>query len=260
MRDTSLKWYTYINARPAGPLSAKEIVQKIQSGELNFGSHVWKDGYQGWTRLYDVIDFKPLLPAEPPASLIAEIQKSFQGTPPPLSPRQKEELRTWFIYLEDSNYGPVSDIEVVRMFELGQVNGATYMWKKGFSDWQQAATIPDWSQQIGALKNTEAKLPSDKRSAPRKPFEAKVLLTDGKEVGWAVCRDISVGGMQVLMDRSPGQVGTILKLNVNSHGPIPSFACEGTIVRILEDGRGFSFRFSALSAEAKSAIEKYITQ
>ncbi|RYZ96246.1 MAG: DUF4339 domain-containing protein, partial [Proteobacteria bacterium] len=39
MQDTSLKWYTVINARPAGPLSAKEIVQRIQAGELNFGSH-----------------------------------------------------------------------------------------------------------------------------------------------------------------------------------------------------------------------------
>ena len=90
------------------------------------------------------------------------------------------------------------------------------------------------------------------------PFETKILLTDGKEVGWALCRDISVGGMQVLMDHSPGPAGTPLKLNVNPQANVPGFSCEGVVVRILEDGRGFSFRFTSLSNEAKSAIEKYI--
>lgn len=257
MKDTALKWYTVVNSRPAGPLSAKEIVQRIQSGELGFASHVWKEGFNGWTRIYDVIDFKPLLPAEPSASVIAEIQKSTQASPPPLSPKQKEELRTWYVYLDETNYGPISDREVDMLIQSGRVSGATYMWQKGFPDWQQASTIPAWQKQVSGGKSEKK---ADKRSAPRKPFETKVILTDGKEVGWALCRDISVGGMQVLMDRAPGPVGTQLKLNVNTRGNVQGFTCEGTIVRILEDGRGFSFRFTHLSADAKSAIEKYIVQ
>ncbi|MGZ3686350.1 MAG: PilZ domain-containing protein, partial [Bdellovibrionota bacterium] len=60
------------------------------------------------------------------------------------------------------------------------------------------------------------------------------------------------------MDHSPGPAGTPLKLNVNPQSNLPGFACEGVLVRILEDGRGFSFRFTSLSPEAKNAIEKYI--
>ena len=45
LKDTALKWYTVVNARPVGPLSAKEIVQRLQANELNFASHVWKDAY-----------------------------------------------------------------------------------------------------------------------------------------------------------------------------------------------------------------------
>lgn len=256
LKDTALKWYTVVNSRPVGPLSAKEIVQRIQGGELSFVSHVWKEGFSGWTRIYDVIDFKPLLPPEPSPSLIAEIQKSTQASPPPLSPQQKEELRTWYIYLDEANYGPISDREVQTLIQAGRITGGTYMWKKGFSDWQQASTIPAWAGVVGKKEEK----PADKRATPRKPFETKILLTDGKEVGWALCRDISVGGMQVLMDNAPGPVGTALKLNVNTHGPIQGFTCEGTIVRILEDGRGFSFRFTHLSQDAKAAIEKYIGQ
>ncbi|MCO5143958.1 MAG: GYF domain-containing protein [Oligoflexia bacterium] len=258
LEDTALKWYTVVNSRPVGPLSAKEIVQRIQAGELNLASHIWKEGFSSWTRLYDVIDFKPLLPAEPSVSLIAEIQKSTQASPPPLAPKQKEELRTWYIYLDESNYGPISDIEVQSLIQSGRVKGTTYIWQKGFADWQQAKEVDVWKKLLAgqAIPATQAK--PDKRATPRKPFEAKILLTDGKEVGWALCRDISVGGMQVLMDHSPGPAGTQLKLNVNPATGVPGFACEGVIVRTLEDGRGFSFRFTQLSAEAKGAIENYI--
>lgn len=252
MQDTALKWYTVVADRPVGPLSAKEIVQRIQAHELNFASHVWKVGFSGWTRIYDVIDFKPLMPSEPSSATLAEIQKSTQAPPPPLAPQQKEELRVWYVYLDEASYGPVSDRELTALIEAGRVNTATYMWTKGFADWQQGKDVDYWKKRLG--KPAAA----DKRAAPRKPFETKILLTDGKEVGWALCRDISVGGMQVLMDHSPGPTGAHLKLNVNPNGGVPGFSCEGVVVRILEDGRGFSFRFTSLSPEAKASIEKYI--
>jgi PilZ domain/GYF domain 2 len=279
MQDTALKWYTVVNARPVGPLSAKEIVQRLQAGELNFASHLWKEGLTSWTRIYDVIDFKSLLPAEPSPSLIAEIQRSTQAAPPPLAPKQKEELRTWYLYIDEANYGPISDLEVQSLLDSGRINATTYMWQKGFTDWMAMKDIESWARRLSAppaarlppaaaaaanpfaavsAPVAQAAAPADKRHAPRKPFETKILLTDGKEVGWAICRDISVGGMQVLMDHAPGPAGTALKLNVNPQGNIPGFACEGSIVRILEDGRGFSFRFSSLTEAARSAIERYI--
>lgn len=267
LQDKSLKWYTYINGRPVGPLSAREIVQRIQGGDLNFGSHVWKEGYQGWTRIYDVIDFKPLLPAEPAASLIQEFQKATQTAPPPLSPKQKEDLRTWFVYIDNADYGPISDVEVTSLIESGRIGPSTYMWQKGLADWMMASDIPIWTKEVNKGKAAQeakrvaqkaASLPPERRGAPRRPFQAKVLLTDGKEVGWAVCRDISIGGLQLLMDHAPCDVGAHLRLNVNAHGSLTGFACEGTVVRILEDGRGFSFRFANLSNEAKQSIEAYI--
>jgi hypothetical protein len=259
LQDTAPKWFTVVNARPIGPLSAKDIVTRIQAGELSFASHVWKEGFSGWTRIYDVIDFKPLLPAEPSAALIASFQKpAAQVAPPPMAP--KPDLRTWYIYLDEANYGPISDSEVATLIQAGRITLATYMWQKGFADWTPAKDVPAWSNAFSGVAPAVVTKQFDKRSAPRKPFETKILLTDGKEVGWAICRDISVGGMQVLMDHSPGPAGTELKLNVNPQGNVPGFACEGTVVRILEDGRGFSFRFKTLSADARAAIEKYIAQ
>jgi len=254
MQDKSLKWYAVVNSRPVGPLTAAEIAERLKAGELNFASHLWQEKQDGWMRIYEIQDFQCLLPSQPAHSLIAEIQKAAQISPPPLSPKQKEELRTWYVYIDETQYGPFSDPEILTMIQAGRITANTYIWQKGFADWQLANNIPVWSAHL------VAETPTDKRGAPRKPFEAKIILTNGKEVGWAICRDISIGGMQVLMDQAPGAVGSELKLNVSAAGNMPSFTCDGSIVRILEDGRGFSFRFSSLPNEAKSAIEKYIAQ
>ena len=66
--------------------------------------------------------------------------------------------------------------------------------------------------------------------------------------------------MQVLTDRIPGAVGSRLKLNVSPSGEkaVEPFVAEGVIVRILEDGRGFSFRLEQISDQARAAIQKYI--
>jgi hypothetical protein len=67
--------------------------------------------------------------------------------------------------------------------------------------------------------------------------------------------------MQVLTDQVPGPVGTKLKLNVSPAGKgkkLDAFIAEGEIVRILEDGRGYSFRFTQLAPAARKSIESYI--
>jgi hypothetical protein len=72
--------------------------------------------------------------------------------------------------------------------------------------------------------------------------------------------------MQVLTDEIPGGVGTELRLNISPPDllhPDPKrtvepFVARGQIVRLLEDGRGFSFRFTALGASARQIIEKHV--
>lgn len=259
LQDTQSKWYTVSSGRPVGPLSTKEVVLRLQSGALTYASHLWREGFNAWTRIYEVDDFKCLLPAEPAAALILDLQKSArpQPTPPPV--RQREEPRAWFVYVDSTQYGPFAQSELQTLIDSQRVVASTYVWKQGFNEWRLAGSLSDLSALFPKVAPA-VKENTDKRQAPRKPFEAKIILTDGNEVGWAVCRDISVGGMQVLIDHNPGAVGTTLKINVSAAGNMPGFTCEGTVVRLIEDGRGFSCRFVNLPADARSAIEKYIQQ
>lgn len=268
IQDTNPQWFATVDDQLVGPISSKDIVEQIRAGGLNFSSFVWKKTLSGWTRLYEIEDFHCLMVAAPKADLLEEAKKRSSSAPakkaaasPAPAAEAKEEPREWFVYLQETQYGPFAKSEVQVLIQAKRVTPTTYIWKKGFADWQLANTVAEWKDTFAppARAEKEAAKSSDKRIAPRKPFEAKIILTDGKEVGWAVCRDISVGGMQLLMDHAPGAVGTVLRLNVSSIGDIPSFACEGSIVRVLEDGRGFSFRFANLPTQARQAIEKYIS-
>ena len=66
--------------------------------------------------------------------------------------------------------------------------------------------------------------------------------------------------MQVLTEHVPGGVGTAIRMNVTppQDSGIHPFVAQGVVVRVLEDQRGFSFRFIEISDDAKKAIESYI--
>jgi hypothetical protein len=92
---------------------------------------------------------------------------------------------------------------------------------------------------------------------------AQILMSDEQTVIVGICRDISIGGLQVLTDRAPAPVGSKLKMNISPSGDgsgkgFQPFVAEGVVVRVLEDGRGFSFRFSKLSDAARRSVEDYI--
>ena len=259
--QTEKKWFVAMEERLVGPVSGKEIALWVKGGELTLADFAWQEGFSAWKRLSDVKDFQPLLPSEPNPALMAHARTRLQQREEPVStvpPPPGAEQRIWFLYMNNAQYGPFSASEVHMMVEAGRVNENTYLWKKGMTDWVLAAEVGELSLKLNKPTKAVSARNAEKRQTPRRPFEAKILLTDGQEVGWALCRDISIGGMQLLMDHVPGDVGAQLKLNVTASADIPAFACDGEIVRVMEDGRGFSFRFLSLPAKAKAAIEKYI--
>lgn len=256
------KWFVVVSEKLLGPVSGKEIALWFQSGDITLATPIWMEGFTDWKRIHEVKDFAALQPTTPGMDLLAQAKSRLHKEPEsPLKtpPPPGKEQRIWFLYMNDSQYGPFSESEVRMMADAGRVSAQTYVWKKGMADWQLAPSITELNLKFVNTPKQPAKQMTEKRQTPRRPFEAKILLTDGQEVGWALCRDVSIGGMQVLMDRVPGGVGTTLKLNISAANDIPSFTCEGEIVRILEDKRGFSFRFVNLPPKAKGAIEEYIS-
>lgn len=268
LQDTSTQWYTVSEDEVIGPLTNQDVLLQVQAGQLNYASFLWKEGTDKWTRIVDIPAFAPILPGEPGADMLEKIKAKVKASQPAASaggppPIPAQEQRRWYVYIDNAQYGPFGDQELRGLIGAKRVTAETFIWKKGFDDWKLAQEVSMWSDEFAdapAAKKPAAEESSDRRRMPRKPLEAKLLLTDGNEVGWALCRDISVGGMQVLMDNAVSEVGAQLKINVTAEGENENFACEAEIVRVLEDGRGFSVRFTSLPDRARRAIAEYIKE
>lgn len=271
--DDTPHWYIAMGDRWNGPLAASDVYERVTSGEITWAHYVWKPGQAEWKRLCDVKTFQaavPSLPAKKLRNEVTEISKpdvrsGGKATKAKSSSKQSalKEDRSWFLYYNDTQFGPFTEEEILRFLSVGKINPRVHAWKGGMPNWIRLRDLEPFksggSAQAGPVVKTATmkERRKEQREAPRRPMVARILLHNNKNVTEAMCRDISVGGMQVLTDVIPGTVGSKIKLNVSS-GALDPFVAEGEIVRILEDNRGFSFRFSGLSDSAKRAIEKYI--
>lgn len=294
------KFFLALKGRAVGPLTAQEVYDKIKAGEIGLLHYFWRDGWNDWKRVCDDREFTVLIPQKPTTASISHIREKLEGkkkksTPPTAG---DGEIKNYYLYFNSSQYGPFSKHELVHVMKSHKLGRSAYLWMPGWPNWKRLSEIEEFSSfmmpaepppelseprvfkknargktgkiertkesiepTIGARMNSKAGIDaSDKRGAPRRPLVARLFLHNDKDVIVAVCRDISIGGMQVLTDRVPGPVGSLIKLNVSPGDPgkVKGFVAEGEIVRVLEDGRGFSFRFRKITDEARRAIEKYI--
>lgn len=290
-QDDSPQWYIAIAGQPVGPLTATDVYQRVLNGEISWADFVWKPGQSGWERICEIKVFKAAVPPVPGREVLKEAREAAKPaaksvTPPTRKPsaRKAEEeaapepVRNWFLYFNDSQHGPVSDAELEHALGIGKINARVHAWKEGMSDWERIEKLPEFRDAVARLKTAPVKRAGppprpdrkepariENRSSPRRPLVARILMASqkagGGAVGVAMCRDISVGGLQILTDQIPGEVGARVKMNVSATGAgskIEPFVAEGVIVRLLEDGRGFSFRFEKLSDAARRSIESYI--
>ena len=262
--DDQPEWFISVGEKYRGPFKPSEVYQKLLNKEISWIDYCYREkdaksnGGQ-WVRIADHEVFKSLQPEPPrpkppapPAAL----------TPPP--PPKAEPETKWFLFQNDVQTGPYAAQELKRMIANGQVPASAFVWQENFSEWKPVDSVAELKAAApGApppARVAAPATPAEKRSAPRKPLVAQIYATNHAQVVSGICRDISIGGMQVLTDQNPGAVGTTIRLNVAppKDSGLKPFVAEGVVVRILEDQRGFSFRFSQISDEAKQSIQGYI--
>jgi hypothetical protein len=206
-------------------------------------------------------------------------------------PAPVEEIsREWYLYYNDAQFGPFSQEEVERLLRSGRINLRVHAWTAGMDAWSRLMKVAAFQTVVAEVQAKEeqkletptenartAHAPAvassvvrEQRKSPRAPMTARLLMSDQRQVFDALCRDVSTGGMQVLTSKTPGKVGDRIRLNITPgvrsdikprhDSALKPFVAEGLIVRLLEDGRGFSFRFEKLAPEARLAIEEFVQE
>jgi len=157
---------------------------------------------------------------------------------------------------EENEYGPFSLNMLKKLFDENRVNAKTFIFTPGMTDWIFLADLPIFSKIFQMVPPVIEEI--DRRVGSRRPFVAKMFFHNNAKLFEGICRDISVGGLQVLVSKSPVKVGEIISLNVHPENSEYSFVASAKVVRLLNGGQGFSLIFKNLSDEATRAINNYL--
>lgn len=253
------KWYYVKDGARQGPVSLGELQQLVSKGNITGQDYVWCRQFENWKRVKEVSELaaEPQRPASPTPNRSEE--QSSQTTKLSKTP---EAQKAWFIRIGPdrgetaTDYGPFDRATLKKLYEENRINGKTLVYGPGLSAWIPLADIEDYQEVFSDMPPVIDE--SERRRFIRRPFVARMLIHDKNNVYEGVCRDISVGGMQVLVSDFPSRVGDDITINVHPDNTDYHFVSSGKIVRALEANQGFSFRFSDLSPEAKNAIETYL--
>jgi len=262
-------WYYVEDGERRGPIEEAILKTMIESGQLGSEDFLWTKGLENWKRLAELPEISggeqsQLSPIPAPEMILTEPKLedvSAQAAVFDWRVIGHEESIFFIMTGRDRNsvgtqYGPYSLSMLVKLFSEKRINARTYIWTKGLENWILLADIPIYSELFheGPPQVTEL----DRRASIRRPFVAKMFFHNNSELYEGVCRDISVGGMQVLVPNFPGKPGEKISVNVHPDNSDYHFVASGKIVRFLNGNMGFSFRFVELNPDARTAIEHYV--
>jgi len=257
-------WYYVIGQDRKGPVSFEEIMALVSSGSLVPDSYVWRKGLEGWKKMKELSEFSADRSNQTPEPIAPSI-------PPTIKPTQKFDWhkvdsgrKIFTIRIgpdrgqETEEYGPFSLEAVKSLLNENRINGKSLIFAPGMEQWVFITDTPLF-EMTGGKKNLPPIIaPEERRKYVRRPFVARLLFHNNEEVYEGICRDISIGGLQVLVADYPVAKGDAIQLNVHPDNSSFSFVAKGKVVRVLEGRRGFSIRFEGLNAEAQASILKYV--
>ena len=262
----SKNWWYVEGSDRKGPVAENELRGLLDSGVLKEDGFIWTKGFENWIKLNEVSELSHLLESDTPEPVMeVSREPAIEKTGIDLNSiglnerifyiktgidRSKNEL--------GAEYGPFSIDQLKRLYEENRINEKTYIFTTGMDNWTIFADFELFST-ISGGKVSQMEVEEDERRAhTRKPFVANMYFHDESQLFEGVCRDISVGGLQVLVSNFPGQINDEVTMNVHPENSDFSFVATGKIVRILDGNSGFSLRFHAIGDEAKNAISTYL--
>jgi len=267
-------WYYVQKGNRQGPVSQEVIISMISQQDLSAADFVWKKGFDNWKKIKEVSELQ--VSTEPPFEPKPEPEVKPEALNFPSAPVMKiEEKEVSFIDMDQedrsifirtgndrgeasSDYGPFSIKQLKQLYKENRINGKTFIFKTEMKGWKILGDLPEYQNIFNELPPSIKD--TDRRASIRKPFVARLFVQNNKKLFEGLCRDISIGGMQILVNEFKGQSGDKISINVHPENTEQYFTSSGVVVRVLEGNSGFSFRFNDLNDEAKQAIEKYIQE
>lgn len=262
------KWYYVEDGERVGPVEEEGLQELVDDGVLKEDSYVWTKGFDNWQRLHSVSELEYLFSDE------EEELPPTNEMPPIISEESEVKEFSWESLSHDDKvisikvgidrgeeeveYGPYTLNQLKQAFDEYRINEKTLVYIPGMKEWIFLGDAPIYESVFGEIPPQINDI--DRRMNIRKPFIARMFFHDSKDVFEGICRDISVGGMQVLVSGAPVKEGEEITLNVHPDNDSYNFVATGLVVRVLEKDQGFALRFVDLTNEAETAINSYVSE
>jgi hypothetical protein len=272
-------------------LDAETLGRKLRAGEISWVDFVVQgDGVQ---RLYAVPALGPWMPipprldagSTPPAGEKSQIIQAKpredtraieleapSGPAPKAAPASSSSL--WFLQFEGTEFGPISINELQTVVQTGKMRGTLYAWSKGMENWHPVSALEELSHLFqGAPQGLAARPPSrfnkvtpdhEGRGAARSALVATVWRLQGRKereiIG--ICADISISGMQVVVDNSQAanDKGSQLELEIVPVGlsGLNAIRVQGKVVWKDSAVHRIGVQFTQVSPKDSLLIESYV--
>jgi hypothetical protein len=151
--DTKPEWFIVQGDRWLGPFTVAEIHAKIESREVGWAHFAWKQGESRFQRICEIKEIQAAVPATPSADLLKRAPTVEKSKRKPVPPPPGAEIKEWFLYYNDSQFGPFAKDEIVRFLQVGKVHARVHAWKDGLETWERLKDIPEFHRAVEDAKN-----------------------------------------------------------------------------------------------------------
>ena len=262
------KWYFVEDGEKKGPFAKIDIGKYIEIGRISGDSYLWKKGFSDWKKLKDIEGLQNIKEED---ALIGERTQPFLKMPelsdsPKALTFDKIDPNARQIFIKTGldrgtiaqEFGPFNLPMLQKLYKGKRINARTLVFFPGLDVWRILGSFEDFE------KIFQDKAPiideQNRRDWERKPFTARLFFTNEDQFFEGMCRDISMGGMKVLINNFPCELGDEISLNVHPEEESHQFVAKARVVRILDNNGGFSLQFIDLDDKAKRAISSYLAR
>ena len=272
----STNWYYVESNERIGPIDESEFKDLINSEKIIGETYVWRKGFENWVQAKSLDELKKYLSSvfvagnENDASDIDSENNTDDDLLNRLDAESNESIQfEWGDVLESDQifilrigedrgvqakeFGPYTLGMIKELVEQKRVNHLTQIFSPGMDNWLFLGNI-DYFKSFFKEDISEV----DRRENKRCPISARVFLSEQESFFQGVCRDVSIGGAQVLVADFKGKEGDEIKINMHFNDGSFAFAAKGKVIRSLNRVKGFAMRFIDLSPESINMINNYI--
>lgn len=266
----STNWYYVENNERVGPVDENEFISLIEGKKILGDSYVWRKGFDNWVQAKKLDELKKFLTKEKiqKKETLDDIQidstsgEDLENDIPSIifSWDDVDEKEKKFILrigndrgVDSKEYGPFSLMMIETLINQKRVNHLTQIFSPGMSDWELVGDIKRFSKYFNQMMDSV-----DRRKSKRCPITARVFLSDDSNFFQGVCRDVSIGGAQILVADFIGKEGDIVKINMHFDDGTFAFTAKGKVIRNLNRVGGFAMRFVDLTPQSIKMINDYV--